>query len=164
MALETGVQSQVESYQRLKKWYLIPPCLTLSIIRYISRVKCSNPGKGVVPSSTPPTFYFYLYRSLISHSHIPVGWLSTPQKTSSNRLLEFIIIIFFRLYNCFVMIESNTFYANIFLIYISNIYTYIVALDSLSMGSGWFCKVMLVIWEHRSICWIEKRKKEQINK
>ena len=50
---ETGVQSQVESYQRLKKWYLIPPYLTLSIIRYILRVKWSNPGKGVVPSPTP---------------------------------------------------------------------------------------------------------------
>ena len=47
---ETWVQSQVESYQRLKKWYLMPP---LSIIRYGSRVKWSNPGKGVVPSSTP---------------------------------------------------------------------------------------------------------------
>ena len=39
MAWETWVQSQVESYQRLKKWYLMPPCLTLSIIRYGSRVK-----------------------------------------------------------------------------------------------------------------------------
>ena len=29
----------VESYQRLKKWYLMPPWLTLSIIRYGSRVK-----------------------------------------------------------------------------------------------------------------------------
>ena len=28
MALKTWVQSQVESYQRLKKWYLMPPCLT----------------------------------------------------------------------------------------------------------------------------------------
>ena len=37
----------------LKKWYLIPPCLTLSIIRYGSRVKWSNPGKGVAPSPTP---------------------------------------------------------------------------------------------------------------
>ena len=46
----TGVQYQVESYQRLKKWYLIPPCLTLSIIRYVSRVKWSNPVKGVAPS------------------------------------------------------------------------------------------------------------------
>ena len=50
---ETGVQSQMKSYQRLKKWYLMPPCLTLSIIRYGSRVKWSNPGNGVVPSLTP---------------------------------------------------------------------------------------------------------------
>ena len=32
-----------------KKWYLIPPCLTLSIIRFVSRVKWSNPEKGVAP-------------------------------------------------------------------------------------------------------------------
>ena len=47
------VQSQVVSYQRLLKWYLIPPCLILSNIRYVSRVKWSNPGKGVAPSPTP---------------------------------------------------------------------------------------------------------------
>ena len=41
------------SGQRLKKLYLIPPCLTLSIIRYISKIKWSNPGKGVVHSPTP---------------------------------------------------------------------------------------------------------------
>ena len=29
------------------KWYLIPPCLTLSIIRYGSKVKWSNIGNGV---------------------------------------------------------------------------------------------------------------------
>ena len=52
MARETWVQSQVESYQRLKKWYLMPPCLTLSIIKYGSRVKLSNP-EGVAPSPTP---------------------------------------------------------------------------------------------------------------
>ena len=34
------------------KWYLIPPCLALSNIRYVSRVKWSNPGKGVAPSPT----------------------------------------------------------------------------------------------------------------
>ena len=33
MIQETGDQSQVELYQRLKKLYLMPPCLTLSIIR-----------------------------------------------------------------------------------------------------------------------------------
>ena len=53
MVRETWVQSQVASYQRLLKWYLIPPCLTLSNIRYVSRVKWSNPGKGVAPSPTP---------------------------------------------------------------------------------------------------------------
>ena len=53
IARGTWVQSQAESYQRLKKWYLMPPCLTLSIMRYGSRVKWSNPGKGVAPSTTP---------------------------------------------------------------------------------------------------------------
>ena len=37
-----------------KKWYLMLPCLALSIIiRYVSRVKLSNPEKGVAPSPTP---------------------------------------------------------------------------------------------------------------
>ena len=53
MARETWVQSQVESYQRLKKWYLMPPCLKLSIIRYGSRLKWNSSGKGVAPSPTP---------------------------------------------------------------------------------------------------------------
>ena len=35
---------------KTQKWYLMPPCLTRSIIRYESRVKWSNPGKGVAPS------------------------------------------------------------------------------------------------------------------
>ena len=35
------------------KWYLIPPFLTLSIIRHLSRVKWSNPGERVAPSPTP---------------------------------------------------------------------------------------------------------------
>ena len=85
IARETWVQSQVESYQRLKKWYLMPPCLTLSIIRYGSRVKWSNPGKGVAPSPTPwcskllkrepsghprlwSTIYIYIFTNLISTS------------------------------------------------------------------------------------------------
>ena len=50
---ETGVLSQFKSYQRLKKWYFMPHCLTLSIIRYISRVKWSNLGNGVAPFPTP---------------------------------------------------------------------------------------------------------------
>ncbi len=38
---------------KTQKWYLMPPCLTLSIIRYVSRVKSSNPGEGVAPSPIP---------------------------------------------------------------------------------------------------------------
>ena len=30
MVWETRVHSKVESYQRLKNWYLTPPCLTIS--------------------------------------------------------------------------------------------------------------------------------------
>ena len=41
------------SIPRLKKWFLIPPYLTLSNIRYGSMVKWSNPGIGVAPSPTP---------------------------------------------------------------------------------------------------------------
>ena len=50
MIRETVVQSQVKSYQRLKKWYLMPTCLTLSTIRWGSRVKWNNQGNGVAPS------------------------------------------------------------------------------------------------------------------
>ena len=53
MVLETWVQSQFASYQKLKKWYLRSPCLKLSNIRYVSRVKWSNPGKGVAAFPTP---------------------------------------------------------------------------------------------------------------
>ena len=46
---ETWVQSHVASIQRLLKWHLILPSLTLSDIRYVSRVKWSNPGKELRP-------------------------------------------------------------------------------------------------------------------
>ena len=48
-AWETGVQSQAESYQKLKKCSLMHRFLTLSIIRYEPRVNSSNPGEGVAP-------------------------------------------------------------------------------------------------------------------
>ena len=47
-----GPGDQVESYRRFKKWYLMPPCLTLSILRCESRVKWGNTGKGVALSPT----------------------------------------------------------------------------------------------------------------
>ena len=44
--------SRLRHIKDSKKWYLIPPCLTLSIIRYISRV-VEQSGEGVAPSLTP---------------------------------------------------------------------------------------------------------------
>ena len=38
---------------KILKWYLLPTCLPLSNIRYVSRGKWSNPGKWVASSSTP---------------------------------------------------------------------------------------------------------------
>ena len=38
---------------KTQKWYLMTPCLTLSIMRQGSRVKWSNPRNGVEPSPTP---------------------------------------------------------------------------------------------------------------
>ena len=38
---------------KTEKWYLILLCLTLIIIRYVSKVKWSNTGKGVEPSLAP---------------------------------------------------------------------------------------------------------------
>ena len=59
MIRETSVQSQVKSYQRLKKWSLMLPCLTLSIIRYGLRVKWSNSVRPV--SSEYPKYRIYIY-------------------------------------------------------------------------------------------------------
>ena len=69
--------------QKTQKMVLIPPCLTLSIIRYGSRVKWSNPGKGVALFPTPRCssyrkgnlqvtfdFTFYYIPSLVNIFHI----------------------------------------------------------------------------------------------
>ena len=48
-ARETLVQSQIDSFQILKKWYLMFPCLTLSIIRYGSTVRGAIQGKEQHP-------------------------------------------------------------------------------------------------------------------
>ena len=53
MVPEAGFQSQVESYKKLKKWYLMLPCLALGVIRYGSRVKWNNPENGVASFPTP---------------------------------------------------------------------------------------------------------------
>ena len=68
------------SYQRLLKWNLIPPCLTLSIIRYGSRVKWSNPGNGV---ARPP-----LHLGVVA---IEKGAFGSPSTMVANFTLLYIL-------------------------------------------------------------------------
>ena len=86
MVRETGVQSQVESYQRLLKWHLIPSCLTLSNIRYVSRVKWSNPGKGVAPSPTPRCCSYWKENLLVAldYNRQQTVYSSLKNRTSVN--------------------------------------------------------------------------------
>ena len=52
MVQETDVQSQVV-IPKTQKWYLMPPCLTLNIIRYKVRVEWSNIWNRIVLSPSP---------------------------------------------------------------------------------------------------------------
>ena len=70
MLQEVWVQSQLDSYQRLKKWYLMTPSLTLSLIRFGSRVKWSNTGKGVAPLPTPWCYSFWKWSPWVTRDYI----------------------------------------------------------------------------------------------
>ena len=48
-----GFNPKSSHTKKLKKWYLMLPCLTLNIIRKGSTVKWSNSGEVVAPSPTP---------------------------------------------------------------------------------------------------------------
>ena len=63
------IQSQVESHQRLRKWDLIPPCLTQHF-NVRDKVKRSNPGKGVAP--------------------FPIFWCSSYWKGSLRIVLDYV--------------------------------------------------------------------------
>ena len=73
-----GPEDKVPSYQRLKKWYLITPYLTVCNIRYVSRVKCSNAGKevglplhlGIVGMKRKPSDHTRLQSSTFQMSRI----------------------------------------------------------------------------------------------
>ena len=49
MAQKTRVQSQIESWKKLPKLNLMHSCSTLSIIRYVSKVKWNHPRTGLAP-------------------------------------------------------------------------------------------------------------------
>ena len=96
MNQETSDLSQIESYQRLKTYYGIPPCLTLSSIMHISRVQWSNPGKEYCPSLHLSEVAFekrslrfvhdyghQLYSLLYYHYYIPCTFLTRERVTSN---------------------------------------------------------------------------------
>ena len=91
---ETGVQFQVESYQRLLKWYLILPCLTLSNLRYVSSVKRNNPEKRVVPSPTPRCSSDWKVSLLIAPTTVANFTYLLHVKTVPCQTIQFSVYIF----------------------------------------------------------------------
>ena len=79
-----------ESYQRLKKWYLIPPCLTLSIIRYGSRVKWSNQGKGIAPPPIPQCSSYWK-----GSLHVTLGYGRQLYFSYETKKISHVIVLIF---------------------------------------------------------------------
>ena len=70
---------------KTQKWYLTPPCLTLSIIRYGSRLKSSNSGKES---------YLFLHLSVVAME-------KGAFRSSSTKVANFTYIhIFMRIHKC----------------------------------------------------------------
>ena len=60
----------------LKKWYLMPPCLTLSIMRCGWRVKWSNSRNGVAPYPTPRCGSYWKGNLQVTLNYKTVGLMS----------------------------------------------------------------------------------------
>ena len=90
------------------KWYLIPHCLTFSIIRYVTRVKWGNPGKGVA-SSPIEKGAFRSYSTTITNFYIliAVHWA-----------LDLNILILYILYGQFLLSLLKDLFCMILYIYI----------------------------------------------
>ena len=69
-------------YQILKKWYSITPSLTLTTIKYVSRVKWNNPGEGVAP-------FPFLHLRVVAIEKGAFGSLST---TVANLYLKLLLL------------------------------------------------------------------------
>ena len=88
-AWEIGIQSLIKSYQRFKRWSLILPSLTLSIIRYGSRVNWSYPGNEVASFHTP-RYCSYWKGSLWSQTLL----IYRRGKVEKNKIIKNLIIYF----------------------------------------------------------------------
>ena len=62
---------------------MIPACLTLSNIRYVSRVKWNNPWKGVAPSPTPRCNIYWKGSLLVALDYGRQLYLLTHNSTSA---------------------------------------------------------------------------------
>ena len=112
---ETRVQSQVKSYQSLKKWYLIPPCLTHSIIR----IKWSNQGKGVAPYLTPrySSYWKESFRVTLEYGRqIIISFLLND--TVIKYFMIFFWILGIHVRNRYSLLDSLLLAATLFLVFI----------------------------------------------
>ena len=82
----------------------MPPCLTLSIIRYGSRVKWTNPGNGVAPSPTP--------------------WCSSYRKGSFRVTLDYGRQLYLLTYSIYIYIYIYIYKIHSIYIYIYKIHKY----------------------------------------
>ena len=67
---------------KLKKWFLVPSFLIFGTMKYVSRVKWNNPGKGVAPSPLPRCISFWK------------GDSGSPATTVTNFTFTFICAVF----------------------------------------------------------------------
>ena len=70
---------------------MIPPCLTLSNIRYVSRVKWNNPGKVVVPFPIPQCSSFWSPLSMVA-----LDYGCSQLQSSSTTVTNFTLFYFLK--------------------------------------------------------------------
>ena len=107
-----------------KKWYLIPLCLTLSIIRYLSGVKWSNPRKGVAPSATPWCSNY---------------WKGSPSTTVSQLMYIYIFLLsaFFFFFFFFFSIKKKSFQFDLNNCTDLSFYEILILIQIFFRTSGW---------------------------
>ena len=81
MVRETWIQYQVASCQRLKKWFLIPPCLTLSNISIKGKVEQFKERSSALPLhlgvvAIEKGAFWSLSTTVANFTTYVIGWFS----------------------------------------------------------------------------------------
>ena len=87
---------------KTKKWYLISSCLTLSIIRYGSRIKWSSLAKGAAPSPTPRCSSYWKGRLRVAFDY------GRPTIITTIYIYIYIYIYIFNEWICYVIYHRYT--------------------------------------------------------